>query len=304
MRYAFIKELIKQAEKNKNIIFLTADLGYTVVEEFRNRFPDQFINVGVAESNMMGIATGLAMSGKIVFVYSIATFATLVPFENIRNDVALHNAHVIIVGSGAGLSYSDAGPSHHTIEDIAVLRTIPNMNIIAPADPTEMQWATKVAVKLKKPLYLRIAKKGEPVIYDKKPILRFGKGSILKKGNDFAIISTGNMVYNSLLATNSLEKKGLKGTVISMHTLKPIDEELIKKLSAKVKHIFTIEEHYEIGGLGSIVSDIITKYNLPCKLVKIALPNIFIKEAASQQFLRNKYKLSPKQIEKTIIKTL
>lgn len=304
MRYTFIKELIRQAEKNKNIMLLTADLGYTVVEEFRDKFPDRFINVGVSESNMIGLATGLAMSGKIVFVYSIATFATLVPFESIRNDVALHNAHVIIVGSGAGLSYSDAGPSHHTIEDIAVLRTIPNMNIIAPADPTEMKWATEIAVNLKKPLYLRVAKKGEPVIYDNKPVLKFGKGSILKKGTDFAIISTGNMVYNSLLAANFLEKRGLKGTVVSMHTLKPADGQLIKNICSGFKNIFTVEEHYEIGGLGSIVSDIITKENLSCKLIKIALPNIFVKEAGSHDFLRNKYGLSPEKIAKTILNTL
>ena len=304
MRYAFVKELIRQAEKNENIMLLTADLGYTVIEEFRDKFPDRFINVGVAESNMIGIATGLALSGKIVFVYSIASFAILVPFENIRNDVALQNAHVVIVGSGAGLSYSDAGPSHHSIEDIAILNTIPNMNIIAPADPTETQWATKFAVELKKPLYLRLGKRGEPVIYEKQPILKFGKGSILQTGDDFAIISTGNMVYNSLLAASSLKKKGLNGTVVSMHTLKPIDERLVKQLCSEFKNIFTVEEHYQIGGLGSIVSDIITKMGLSCKLVKIALPNIFIKEVGSQEFLRNKYKLSPKEIEKTILKTL
>jgi len=304
MRYAFIKELIKQAEKNKNVMLLTADLGYTVVEEFRDKFPDQFINTGVSESNMIGVAAGLALSGKIVFAYSIATFATLVPFESIRNDVCSQNAHVIIVGSGAGLSYSDAGPSHHTIEDIAILRTIPNMNIVAPADPTEMKWATEMAVKLKKPLYLRLAKKGEPIIYNKKPTLKFGKGSILKTGNDFAIISTGNMVYNSLLAANELKDKGFNGTVISMHTLKPVDEKLIKQICSKFKNVFTIEEHYAIGGLGSIVSDTITETNLKCKLTKIALPNIFVKEAGTHEFLRNKYNLSPKQIEKTIRKTL
>jgi transketolase len=304
MRYTFIKELIEQAKKNKNIMLLTADLGYTVVEEFGNKFPDRFINVGVAESNMIGIATGLALSGKIVFVYSIASFATLVPYESIRNDIASHNAHVIIVGSGAGLSYSDAGPSHHAIEDIAVLQTIPNMNIIAPADPTEMRWATETAVKLKKPVYLRIAKKGEPIIYKKQPTLAFGKGSILDNGKDFVIISTGNIVYNSIKSSVLLNKKGLHGTIISMHTLKPIDEKLINNLSKKFKTIFTVEEHYEIGGLGSIVSNIITKYNLKSKLVKIAIPDIFVKESGSHDFLRNKYGLSPEKISKTILNSL
>jgi transketolase len=178
------------------------------------------------------------------------------------------------------------------------------MNIIAPADPTEMKWATEIAVTLKKPLYLRLAKKGEPVIYNRKPVLKFGKGSILKTGNDFAIISTGNMVYNSLLAANLLEKRGLNGTVISMHTLKPIDGKLIESICSKIKNVFTVEEHYEIGGLGSIISDIITKTGLNCKLTKIALPNVFIKEAGTHEFLRNKYGLSPEKIAKTILKKL
>src|ERR1035437_8106180 len=129
MRYAFVKELTKQAEKNKNIMLLTGDLGFSVFEDFKERFPKQFINVGVAESNMMGLATGLALSGKIVFAYSIATFSTLTAFESIRNDIALHNVHVIVVGSGAGMSYADAGATHHAVEDIALIRTIPNFNI-------------------------------------------------------------------------------------------------------------------------------------------------------------------------------
>jgi transketolase len=301
MRYAFVKELTKQAEKNKNIMLLTGDLGYSVFEEFRDKFPKQFINAGVAESNMMGVATGLAMSGKIVFVYSIATFATLTAFESIRNDIALHNAHVIIVGSGAGISYADAGASHHAVEDIALLRTIPNMHIFAPADPVETAWATKMAIVLKKPTYLRLGKRGEPVLYAKAPDLKFGKGSILKTGSDFAIISTGNIVYNSLLSAQLLEKRGLKGTVVSMHTLKPIDKKLIKQICSKFKHIFTVEEHYEIGGLGSIVSDIIVKEGFTNKLTKIALPDIFIREVGTQEFLRKKYNLSPEKIAKTIL---
>jgi transketolase len=275
-----------------------------VVEEFRDKFPKQFVNVGVSESNMMGLATGLALSGKIVFVYSIASFTTLTPFESIRNDIASHNVSVVIVGSGAGLSYSDAGPSHHTIEDIAILNTIPNISILAPADPIEAKWATKIAASLKRPLYIRLAKRGEPILYAKKPALKFGKGSILRTGNDFAIISTGNIVNNCMLAAKALEKKGIKGTVVSMHTLKPIDEKLIRKLCSDFKTIYTVEEHYEIGGLGSIVSDIIVKSGLNCKLIKIALPNIFVKEAGSHEFLRNKYNLSPEKIAKKILRTL
>jgi transketolase len=301
MRYAFVKELTRQAEKNKDIMLLTGDLGFSVFEEFRDKFPKQFMNVGVAESNMMGLATGLAMSGKIVFVYSIATFSTLTAFESIRNDIALHNLPVIVVGSGAGISYADAGASHHAVEDIALLRTIPNMNILAPADPVETAWATKIVIDLGKPAYLRLGKRGEPVLYPKKPNLKFGKASILKTGKDYAIISTGNIVNNAILASRLLEGKKLNGTVVSMHTLKPFDDKTIRTICNKVRNIFTLEEHSEIGGLGSIVSDIIVKEGLMNKLTKIALPNIFIREVGTQEFLRDKYNLSPEKIAKTIL---
>ena len=152
MRYAFVNELTKLAKNNINIMLITADLGYTVFEDFAKNFPKQFINVGVAESNMIGVATGLALSGKIVFAYSIATFVTIRTLEQIRNDVCIHKAPVIIVGSGAGFSYADAGPTHHALEDMAIMRVLPNITVLCPADPIETRWATAKAAQLLSPV--------------------------------------------------------------------------------------------------------------------------------------------------------
>ena len=207
MRYAFIQELTKLAAKNKNIILLTADLGFTVFEEFAKKFPKQFFNVGIAEPNMIGIASGLALSGKIVFAYSIASFASFRTYEHIRNDVCLHKAPVIIVGSGAGLSYADNGPTHLATQDLALMRGLPNMTVLAPADPVEAQWATREAARLKSPVYLRLGKKGEPVIYDKTPKHKIGQGNWIKRGSNFVILACGNIVFNALKSAENLEKK-------------------------------------------------------------------------------------------------
>lgn len=300
MRVAFIKTLIKEAEKNNKIMLLTGDLGYSVFEEFREKFPDRFINVGVAEQNLMGVATGLAMSGRIVFAYSIATFATMRAFEQIRTDIASHNMPVIIVGSGAGLSYGHDSITHHATEDISLMRSIPGMTILCPADPYETVWATRASIKLNKPVYLRLGKKGEPLLYKNPVSLKIGRGSVLRNGKDFVIIATGNIVSNALEASNILSKENINATLVSMHTLKPIDKNLIKNLSKKFKVIITVEEHSILGGLGSAVSEIISEENKGTKIVKFGVPDIFLFEIGSQNFLREKIGLLPHQIAKRI----
>lgn len=303
MREALAKELVIQAKKNKNLILLTGDLGFTVFEEFQSLFPKQFFNVGVAESNMIGIATGLALSGKTVFCYSIANFVTLRTLEQVRNDTCVHNASVVIVGTGAGLSYSNAGPTHHAVEDIALMRTIPNLNIFSPADTLEVAWTVKTSIKIKKPVYIRLGKKGEPLIHTKIPKLTFGKGNIIKNGKDFALISTGNLVYNSIEAEKILNKKGINGTVVNFNTLKPIDEKLILSLSRKHKIIFTVEEHVLSGGLGSIISEVLAPYSTN-NIYSLGIPDVFTFVSGTQQYLREKYGLTPEKIAKTIEKII
>lgn len=300
MRVAFIKTLIKEAEKNNKIMLLTGDLGFSIFEEFKERFPDRFINVGVAEQNLMGVATGLAMSGRIVFAYSIATFATMRAFEQIRTDVASHNMPVIIVGSGAGLSYGHDSITHHATEDISLMRSIPGMTILCPGDPYETVWATRASIKCNKPVYLRLGKKGEPLLYKNPVSLKIGKGSVLRNGKDFVIIATGNIVSNALEAANILSKKNINATLVSMHTLKPIDKNLIKSLSKKFKVIITVEEHSILGGLGSAVSEIISEENKGTKIVKFGVPDRFLFEIGSQNFLRERIGLLPHQIAEKI----
>lgn len=300
MRYAFINTVHALAKRNPAIMVLTADIGFTVFEKFRADLPRQFVNVGVAEANMVGIATGLALSGKIPFIYSIAPFVTYRPFEQVRNDIAVHNAHVVIAGTGAGLSYSEAGPSHHAIEDIAVMRAIPNMTVLCPADPAEVVWATKQAVRYKGPVYLRLGKRGEPAVYPANQSFQLGKPVILRQGSRVAIIATGNIVANAAEAVNSLVSQKIKPSLVSLTTLKPIHELSIRHLADSHRYIVTVEEHSVIGGLGSAVSDVLAQMGSRCQVIKLGIPDTFVNFAGSQTYLRKTFGLDPTGIARTV----
>lgn len=303
MRNAFIETLEEEASKNKDIILLTGDLGFTVFENFQKKFPNRFFNMGVAEANMMGVATGLALSGKIPLVYSIAPFITLRPYEQIRNDVCLHNVNVKIIGVGGGLAYAHLGPTHHITEDLAIMRVLPNMIVLCPADPIEAKLAVKATIKHQGPVYLRLGKKGEPKIHTGEIKFEIGKGVIVKKGNDICLITCGPIVYNALQAAFLLDKEKISTAVVSMHTVKPLDILLLENLIKKYKAIFTIEEHNLIGGLGGAVAEFLAenlnKKNLIFK--RIGLNDCFCQEIGDYDFLRNIYNLSPQKIAKTII---
>lgn len=301
MRNAFIKELTEVAGKNKKIILLTGDLGFTVFEDFAHKYPDRFFNMGAAEANMMGVATGLALSGLIPIVYSIATFATMRGFEQIRGDVCFHNANVKIIGSGGGLSYGHAGFSHHSLEDIAIMRAIPNMTIVCSSDPISVRKAIAKIIIHDGPVYLRLGKKGEPDIYSEKLDFQIGKGNILKEGKHAVIIATGNLVKNALIASDILLKKGIACGVVDMHTIKPLDTKLIDHLIEKYKTIVTLEEHHIIGGLGSAVAEVIAEGNSTnLHFKRLGIPDIFIEKIGSQKYLRHIYNLDPEGISRSI----
>lgn len=304
MRHAFIDTLIKQATKNKRIILLTGDVGFTVLEDFRDKFPTRFFNVGVAEQNMIGVATGLALTGKIVFVYTIATFASMRAFEHIRNDVGLHQLPVTIVGSGAGLCYGHASVTHHAQEDISLMRVVPGMTVLCPADPFEVAWATRTAIRLKKPVYLRLGKKGESVLGKKTPQPRFGKGRSLQIGKDVAIIATGNIAESALQAAQILSQKNITASVVSLHTLKPLDADLVKKLSHRFPLLVTVEEHTTVGGLGSAVAEVLAGEGRNTVLLSLGIPDRFVTEIGSHEFLRERVGLAPKQIAERIWNSL
>lgn len=305
MRNAFINTLEKEAYKNKDIILLTGDLGFTVFENFQKKIPKRFFNMGVAEANMIGVAVGLALSGKIPIVYSIAPFIALRPFEQIRNDVCLHNANVKIIGVGGGLSYTHAGPTHHIAEDLAVMRVLPNMTVIAPADPLEVKLATTYMLKKRGPVYLRLGKKGEHKVHQEKINFKIGRGIIVKKGSDVCLISCGSITYNALKAACLLDKEKISTAVVSMHTVKPLDMLLLENLIKKYKAIFTIEEHSVIGGLGGAISEFLAE-NLKRDLIfkRIGINDCFCLEIAEYDLLRDIYNLSPQKIAKTIIRSL
>lgn len=300
MRAAFTKTLLEAAKKDKRIVLLTADLGFSVLEEFIGSLPNQFINAGVAEQNMTGMASGLAIEGYIPFIYSIIPFITMRNFEQIRNDICYQHLNVKVVGVGAGFSYGSYGHTHHALEDIGIMRMLPEMTIVAPADTIKARLATVAILALHGPCYLRIGKAGEPVLYEKDPDFHIGKGIVLTEGKDVTLVATSTMVSRAVEVSKFLERRKISVRVISMHTLKPIDENLIVKSARNTKVLVTLEEHSVIGGLGSIVSEVLIGSHLVIPFHKIAVPDRFTKEIGSQEYMRGKNGLGKKQIVDTI----
>lgn len=282
MRKTFIKTLIECAKKDDSIFVLVGDLGYNVFEEFESLFPDRYINVGVAEQNMIGIAAGLSYEGYKVLTYSIGNFNTLRCLEQIRNDICYHNLNVKIVSVGAGFSYGYQGYTHFAIEDIAVMRSLPNMRIYSPASINEMEFTTKEIIKEKYPCYVRIGSSALKINYN----LKKGKINIIKDGKDILILSVGNILSNVMEACKILENKGIRVCLASVYCLEPFDVNFILEKIKNIKKIITIEEH-GIGGLFSIVSEIISNYD-------IFLKGLYIKKDAykyydSQNYMRERY---------------
>ncbi|MFH1037512.1 MAG: transketolase C-terminal domain-containing protein [PVC group bacterium] len=305
MRQAFINTLMKLAERDESIYLLTGDAGFTILEEFRERFPGRYYNIGIAEAAMIGVAAGLAMSGKTVFVYTIAPFATMRCFEQIRIDLCYQNLPVKLVGVGQGITYGSAGATHHAIEDISVMRALPNMTVICPGGPIETKKAVEESLKLAGPCYIRLGKSGEPTVHatDDIPFV-IGKGIRVRKGDTVALIATSNMVPPAVEVADLLKKENLDPEVISMHTVKPIDRELLVDLSGRCSLFATIEEHTVIGGLGSAVGEIILEENLPVRLITFGIPDMYAPVAGSQEYLRDLFGLTPEQIVSRIQKVL
>jgi len=299
MRTAFIQTLIKLARDDKRIWLLVGDLGFSVVEPFSEEFSDRYVNMGVAEQNLTGIAAGLALSGKIVFTYSIANFPTLRCLEQIRNDVCYHNANVKIVVVGGGLAYGALGMTHHATEDLAIMRALPNMTVVAPGDPSEATLATQAVVNKDGPCYLRLGKAGEPVVHEGTPEFQIGKAITVRDGNDITLISTGGMLYNTLQAAEELTEQNIRSRVLSMHTIKPIDAAAILAAGRETTAILTVEEHSINGGLGSAVAEVLSESDgLQTSFSRLGIPDSFSSHVGTQEYLRELYSLSIKGIVK------
>lgn len=303
MRTAFIETLEELALRDKNIFLLNGDLGFSVLENFIKKFPERSLNMGVAEANMIGAAAGLALSGKTVFVYSIVPFVTARVFEQVRNDAGLQKANIKIVGVGGGLTYGQLGPTHHSIEDIAIMRTIPGMTVVAPGDPIETRLATKALAQMKGPAYLRICKKGDLVVHAKVPAFALGKGIVVERGKHIALIATGNMLPTAIEVARICKEKGMPMTIVSMHTIKPLDVSLMKKLAASHKAIFTLEEHSIIGGLGGAVAETLMEERMrPAVFHRFGVADTATLLAGSHDYLRGVHNLIPQSIAIEIAK--
>jgi transketolase len=292
MRTAFIQTLTALAERDPRITLVVGDLGFGVVQEFAKRFPRQFLNVGVAEQNMTGMAAGMAMAGRIVFTYSIANFPTLRCLEQIRNDVCYHDANVVVVAVGGGFSYGALGMTHHATEDLAILRSLPQMTVIAPGDPVETDAATRAAATGIGPVYLRLGRAGEPVVHQRPIAWSLGKSLTVREGDDLTLISTGAMLQTAVHAADALAKTGLSVRVLSMHTLKPLDTEAVVTAAEQTRRVVTLEEHSILGGLGGAVAEVLCEAGVrDLCFRRLGLPSHFNKVVGEQEYLRKLYGL-------------
>jgi len=286
MRTVFIETLCELAAEDERVWLLTGDLGYSVLERFAGRFPDRYVNVGVAEQNMMGVAAGLARCGKVPFVYSIANFPTFRCLEQIRNDACYHEANVKIVAVGGGFVYGAHGYTHHGIEDLAILRALPGMTVVAPADPVEARLATRAIVHAAGPCYLRLGKAREAVVHEKEPAFRLGEAILVRPGSDATLISTGGMLGEAVEVAASLARDGIDVRVLSMPTVKPLDTAAVLRAARETGVVITVEEHSVTGGLGSAAAEVVAESGVGVRFRRFGVPDRVHHVAGSQTYLR------------------
>ena len=294
MRTTFVETLRELAREDSRIYLLTADMGYSVFETFREEFPDRFLNTGIAEQNTIGIAAGLAARGNIVFVYSIIPFVTMRCFEQVRLDLAYNKSNVKIVGVGAGLSYGPLGASHHALEDISIMRSLPNMTVLCPGDPVETRELVKQSYEHDGPVYIRLGKQGEPKIHADDKKIPLGKAIKVTNGDDLVLITTSTMLETGKRWIDEWESEGISVSLVSMPTIKPFDSEYIKELCKTRCPIITLEEHNVIGGLGSAVAEVIAENNISVKFRRIGIEDIYSHNIGSANYLRKKFGLLDK----------
>lgn len=303
MRNAFLDTLFELAQQDERVVFITGDLGYRVVEKFMEQRPRQFLNAGVAEQNMTGLAAGMALSGKIVFTYSIGNFPTMRCLEQIRNDVCYHEANVKIVTVGGGFAYGPMGVTHHAIEDLAVMRAIPGLMVVAPGDPVETRAATRAITAHPGPCYLRLGKAGEPTVHPGPIEFQLGKAIRFREGRNLTLISTGGMLQTAAKAAERLATQGIQTRVLSMHTLKPLDESAVLAAARETGCIATLEEHSVNGSLGSAVAELLAEtWDVKVPFKRIGMPPIFSPHIGSQEYMLQKHGLNDEAVAAVLLK--
>lgn len=285
MRTAFIDALCAAAADDPRIWLVTGDLGYSVVERFAERFPNRFLNAGVAEQCMTGVAAGLALAGNIVVTYSIANFPTFRCMEQLRNDVCAHNLNVKVVAVGGGLTYGAAGYSHQAVEDFAAVGSLPNITVVAPGDPVEARLATRAILATPGPVYLRLGKAGEPVVHTADPPFALGRMIMLREGPDATVISSGGMLATCNAAADALATRGIRVTLLSNPTVVPLDEEKLVQSARATGRVITVEEHGP-GGLSGFVGEALAREGFGGRFVPLRLRREAIAVAGDATALR------------------
>jgi transketolase len=297
LRTTFIRTLTEIANDNPNVWLLCGDLGFSVLEDFASRHPGRFVNVGVAEQNLAGVAAGLALSGKTVFIYSIGNFPTLRCLEQLRNDVCYHNADVKVVSVGAGFAYGSQGYTHHAIEDVAIMATLPGMEVFSPCDPAEVRAATQAIASSGNPSYLRLSRSGEPVLHPSTPA-DIRTIAFLREGADAVLLASGPIVSACLEAAGQLAAEGVETAVVSVPCLKPLDSTAIAKIAGSGRPIVTVEEHILRGGLYAVVAGCLASHpdRVPVFGLGIAEPTRKISQGGDRQALLDDAGLSASAI--------
>ncbi|UML79652.1 transketolase family protein [Leptospira kirschneri] len=306
MRNTSLKSVYQLALQDPRVVYIGSDLGAGVLDEMKQNIPDRFYMEGVSEQHIVGMSAGMAMEGYIPYVNTIATFLTRRCFEQVAVDLCLHDLPVRLIANGGGIVYAPLGPTHLAVEDIAILRALPNMTIIAPCDAEEMKRLMPLTLDWPHPIYIRLAKGGDKVISKAELGFEIGKAIVMKEGKDGLFITTGVMTQLALEAVQQLETEGLNCGVIHMHTVKPLDGEILKKWIPKVSAIVTVEEHTRIGGLGSAVLEFCNDEipNETGKIRRIGLPDRFSEKYGSQESLLNYFGINKDSLVKTMKDTI
>jgi len=301
VRGAFIGTLTKLASEDPSILLMTGDLGFGVFNEYREQLGGQFLNVGVAEQNLAGVAAGIALTGHHVFTYSIGNFPTLRCLEQLRNDVCYHEANVTVVTVGGGMAYGTLGPSHFALEDLAIMRVLPNMTVVAPGDPLEVRALVPQLKDLGGPSYLRLGRAGEPDVHPPGTEIILGRPAVVRSGQGVCVLSTGGMLPVAVKAVDILAKRtALSPTLASVHTLAGVEEDGLRDLIRGHDLVITCEEHSVIGGLGGFVAEYLAEHSPGVRLVRIGLPRSFPTGIGSQEHMRKVNSLDALALERQI----
>ncbi len=303
MRQTCLNMVYELAKGDPRIFFIGSDLGIGTLENFKREMPDRFFMEGISEANIIGMAAGLALEGKIPYVNTIATFLTRRCFEQLVVDLCLHNVNVRLIANGGGLVYVPLGPTHEAIEDLAILRAIPNMTVVAPADADEMTRLMPQTVDYPGPIYIRLAKGYDPIVTRDDLPFQIGKAIPMREGSDALIVTTGITLKHGLEAADVLSSLGLNAAVLHVHTIKPLDTEAILDNAAQVPLVVTIEEHTIIGGLGSAVAEVIAEagFDPGKRFRRIGIPDVFPDQYGSQASLMQRYSITTKELTSVVV---